>query len=465
MGALSSRAELDPLSILQVVPSLGAGGAETLALQLHRGYRDRGHASMLLLGRGPVSPQEDVFAIPDRWHSGAWPRWVGGFRGLLSRISGGRPLSRMQPFFDALAFPRFARDLAWGHEDFSYPSSQRILGLGPRPPNILHLHNLHGQWVRREGFFDLRALIELSRKVPTILAPHDPWLLTGHCAHPMGCPRWRIGCGQCPDLGIYPTIRRDGTAYNWRRKRAIFQRAQLYLATPSQWLMDMFEESGIRFMDRRVIRNGVDVNCFCPNHGAGGRETPRLDIESKVVLVVANHLQSNPWKGFDWVRETALRLSNRRMPFPVNFVCVGDEGISERWGNVRLSFVPMVHDPETMARIYQESDVLLHPSRADTFPLVVLEGMSSGLPVVATEVGGIPEQIEDQASGFLVRPGDVEAMTDRVQAILTQPSLGRAMGSRGREIVMERFNLERQIEAYLEWYQVILRGYVPHFER
>ena len=51
--------------------------------------------------------------------------------------------------------------------------------------------------------------------MPVALTLHDEWLLTGHCAYTLGCERWRIGCGRCPDLTIYPAIRRDSTAENF----------------------------------------------------------------------------------------------------------------------------------------------------------------------------------------------------------------------------------------------------------
>ncbi len=456
MGALAAGDGPCSLSVLQVSPSLEGGGAEAFALRLHRAYQDRGCLSVLLLGRGVGLPQEDVLPIPDRWHSALWARWIWGFRNITVRVSGGRGAARLLPFFETVAFPRLTWDLYRGYEDFSHPGSRKILTLVPRHPDVLHLHNLHARWLRREGFFDLQTLVPLSARIPTILAPQDPWLLTGHCGHPLGCPRWRVGCDYCPDLAIYPAIRRDGTAYNLRRKRSIYQRARLHLATPSKWLMEMFEEAGIEFVDRRVIHNGVDVNLFHPGDQRAGRAALGIGINSKVVLVVGNHLRSNPWKGLDWVRETAIRLSNEHLSSLVDFVCVGDEGEPEQWDNVRLTFVGKIGRAEEMARLYQGADILLHPSRADTFPFVVLEGMSSALPVVATAVGGIPEQVEDHSSGFLVRAGDTESMLARVRALVVDDALRREMGGRGREIVLERFRLDLQVDAYLHWYQEIL---------
>ena len=104
-------------------------------------------------------------------------------------------------------------------------------------PSVIHCHNLHS------GYFDLRALPWLSRVAPVVLTLHDAWLLSGHCAHSFGCDRWKNGCGACPDLSIPPAIAKDGTAANWKRKRRIFERSQLYVVTPSQWMMDRAQQS------------------------------------------------------------------------------------------------------------------------------------------------------------------------------------------------------------------------------
>src|SRR4029079_4578923 len=85
-----------------------------------------------------------------------------------------------------------------GLEDFDYPNSVELLRFLPQKPDLLHCHNLHG------NYFDLRALAGLSRQIPTVLTLHDAWLLSGHCAHSFECERWTIGCGECPDLTIYP---------------------------------------------------------------------------------------------------------------------------------------------------------------------------------------------------------------------------------------------------------------------
>src|SRR5439155_11546406 len=110
----------------------------------------------------------------------------------------------------------------------------------PQRPDLVHCHNLHAK------YFDLRVLPWLSRQVPVVLTLHDAWMLSGLCCHSFDCERWRTGCGQCPHLTLYPTIYPgipDATHLNWKRKRKIYRRSRLYVATPSRWLMQKVKQS------------------------------------------------------------------------------------------------------------------------------------------------------------------------------------------------------------------------------
>jgi glycosyltransferase involved in cell wall biosynthesis len=81
--------------------------------------------------------------------------------------------------------------------------------------------------------------------------------------------------------------------------------------------------------------------------------------------------------------------------------------------------------------------------------------MACGLPVVATAVGGIPEQVEDGVTGFLVPPGDEKVMIAAVKRLLTDESLRCRLGENAANDAQKRFDLERQVDEYLEWYEEI----------
>lgn len=99
---------------------------------------------------------------------------------------------------------------------------------------------------------------------------------------------------------------------------------------------------------------------------------------------------------------------------------------------------------------YREANVLLLPSYHEGLPISILEAMAYGLPVLATDVGGISEAVKDGVNGFLIQPGECEKLAERIEELAVSPELRRTMGQRGYELAMEKFALPviiRQLEA------------------
>ena len=90
-------------------------------------------------------------------------------------------------------------------------------------------------------------------------------------------------------------------------------------------------------------------------------------------------------------------------------------------------------------------------TKADNHPLTVLEALACGVPVVASRVGGIPEQLTD-ATGALVRPGDADELAAAVEALLADPDRRVRIGAAAAADARERFSLELQVEAYMGLY-------------
>jgi glycosyltransferase involved in cell wall biosynthesis len=117
-------------------------------------------------------------------------------------------------------------------------------------------------------------------------------------------------------------------------------------------------------------------------------------------------------------------------------------------------------DADMMAQYYRAADLLAHPARADSFPRAVSEAMACGTPVVATAVGGIPEQVEDGGTGFLVPPGDNEGMAVAIQRLLSDDELRRTMGCSAADHVKRHFSLDRQVDDFLSWYAEIRQDWL-----
>lgn len=488
-----------PLRIMQVSTADVLGGAEAVAANLSRMFHTLGQQAVLAVGR---KRSDDSLALHIRQDQTGhlWQRfwWHVHYRlqPLYGRMPGSRRLLRLA---QGLAEPGAVVDAMRGREDFRYPGTWRLPELTSPSPDVIHCHNLHGL------YFDLRALRWLSWLAPLFLTLHDAWLLTGHCAHSFGCERWKTGCGSCPDLSIYPAVRRDATAFNWRRKSEIYAGAGLRVATPSRWLMEKVEQSMLwpGIVEARVIPNGVDLSVFQSADQCAARTALGWPHDAHVLLFAANGIRKNIWKDFVTLRAAVTRLSRQTSGRKLLFIALGEDAPTERVGEAEIRFVPRELDPHAVARYYQAADVYVHAARADTFPTSVIEALACGTPVVATAVGGIPEQVKrlssygcqssagccgqaqrshalrdhmgdfglhtpaasysvDQATGALVPRGDAEAMAVEVQRLLDDETLRCRLGRNAAADAAKRFDLRTQAEEYLNWYRDVLDRSTPH---
>ncbi len=103
-----------------------------------------------------------------------------------------------------------------------------------------------------------------------------------------------------------------------------------------------------------------------------------------------------------------------------------------------VSFVGSKNQDD-VAKLLADHDLFVHPSFAEGVPVVLMEAMGAGLPVVATHVGGMTELVSDGVSGFLVRPFDQGQLNDRIERLVTDPDLRQRMGQAGREAVLADF--------------------------
>lgn len=446
------------MNILQVSTYEKGGGAEAIAWQLFEQYRRRGHRSTLAVGQ-KQSEDPDVRPLIEavKAHgkgSGLDKvgRWLAAYEG---RVRGAWRLRRWIEAY--ISRPHNWWNVRMGRENFNFPETWNVLELAPGVPDILHCHNLHGGWLPRGGYFDLQALPWLSHRVPTVMTLHDTWMLSGHCAYTLGCDRWKIGCGQCPDLTIYPAVLRDATGFNWNRKKDIFLGSRLYVATPSRWLLRQVEQSMMApaVVQGRVIPNGVDRAVFRPADKRGAREALGLPRQDALLLFVANAAKSNVFKDYRTVEETARRVAAGYWHSRVTLLVLGEAGDPIDYENGGIRFVPYQRDMNVTAQYYQAADLYVHAAHSDTFPNTILEALACGLPIVATAVDGIPEQVDEGRSGFLVKAKDVEAMAGRVRQLLETGDLRRRMGEQAAEIAARLFDAQGQVQAYLDWYEEI----------
>ena len=211
----------------------------------------------------------------------------------------------------------------------------------------------------------------------------------------------------------------------------------------------------------RVIPNGVDSSIFSPGSKQQAREILSLPQSEVILLFVANAARSNVFKDYRTVEESAIRIAAGYRHSKMMLIVLGEKGDPIALENGEIRFVAFERDQKITARYYQAADVYVHAAKSDTFPNTILEALACGLPVVATAVDGIPEQIEEGRSGFLIPAGDAQAMAGRVMQLLLNNSLRASISSTAADIAVRSFSVQKQVQAYLDWYEQILSSSQP----
>jgi len=377
----------------------------------------------------------------------------------LSQISLDKNYSLLPNFFRLLSKVsepiRLFRN-ARGKEDFDFPGTKHLVEIADFEPDLIHAHNLHSE------FFDLRKLPYYSNKFPFFLTLHDCWAFTGHCCHFFDCERWKKTCGNCPHLDIPINLQRDGTRSNLALKKKLYSTSKIHIATPSNWLAKHVRQSILSpaIKSITVIPNGVNQNIFKSAEKIKVRKKLNIPERDFVISFSCNSPSHNPWKNYSIVEDIVQILANSRISKNITFLIMGEDGKSTSYNNVCLKKLGWLQDKHDIAEVYQASDIYLHPSKADTYPSVILEAMSCGTPVIASDVGGIPEQITDQVDGRIL-PNHPENFVSAIKEVILDDQKLYDLAERSLYKAQKLFNESDMIGKYHDWY---LRG-ISEFSR
>lgn len=215
---------------------------------------------------------------------------------------------------------------------------------------------------------------------------------------------------------------------------------------------------------RRIVQHYNGLNLDRLSISKGFRRDDSLDMfglprepRRRFVTIVAN--LHNPVKDHPMFLRAAARV--RAVLPDVAFVIAGEGGLKDslRESAAGLGIerdVFFIGRCERVAELLQFSDVGVLTSKAEGFANAILEYMAAGLPVVATDVGGVREAVEEGEMGYIVPSGDDEKMADRIIQVLSDPVRAREMGERGRLSVAEKFSCDHHLKNTLELYEELL---------
>ena len=233
--------------------------------------------------------------------------------------------------------------------------------------------------------------------------------------------------------------------YNWMQESVV---------TVSGSIRQTLIQGGVRPDLIKVIYEGIDLDwvdsqqAHAPDH-----------VNSGLVVGTVAHL--SPEKGHRTLLEAAPRVISR-VP-DVHFILVGRGAlmstlkarVEELGIQKRVTFTGFRSDSEVLMKSF---DVFCLPSLSEGLSSAILVAMASSLPVIATQVGGIPELVIDDETGILVSPDDADQLAVGLCKVLESPQLREKMGCAGRQRIEEKFTLERKLNETENLYLSLLES-------
>lgn len=208
-----------------------------------------------------------------------------------------------------------------------------------------------------------------------------------------------------------------------------------------------------------AIPTGVDLERFRPvKDPAPLREELGIPLKAKVVITVA--VLRRP-KGHHVVLEAAKRILAKEPEILFLFVGDGPQRQNLERAIAQLSLgnhVRLLGWRDDVSRLLASADLYVTAAFHEALGQATLEAMATGLPVIGTRVGGVPELVLDGATGLLVQPGDADALASAILELFADPERAKAMGQRGRDHVVEQFSLEKMVEAMEALYLRLGKG-------
>lgn len=422
------------MNILQINTKVTRGGAARVMYRLHHALRQTGHQSRIA-ARSVHTPEEDVFSLADL----TLPQ------NPLARRVIRAVETRAEKWFSYSGLHATPKAL------FNTPLFQES--------DIVHLHNLHG------NYFNYRYLDALSGRKPLVWTLHDMWAFTGHCAYAYDCQRWRAQCGHCPLLKgknrllVQPTAPFIDHTHNiLQEKRRVYSQTKVEVVTPSLWLQKLAQESIIG-LGRTIhyIPSGLDLNIFKPVAQAKSRAYFGIPPGKKVVLFSAEKT-SNFRKGFAYLRE-AIQSIQPASEFVLLVMGHSEEADFPGFQVIKTGYL---EEESIQVLAYNAADLLVFPSLADNQPLGVLESLACGTPVVAFDVGGIPEMVRHMKTGYLARYKNTKDLSHGIQTLLMNPQQLQAMKAYCRQVAVDEYDLKLQASRYLALYEETITRHNSH---
>ena len=303
--------------------------------------------------------------------------------------------------------------------------------------DVIHSHHCHMP--------DLYLQLTKRARIPTVTTVHDFLGVKRANIRRSGLNFRRLDRSEKAILAMYPFL---------RFCEVLYIRSIPMFISPSRYIERTLISSGARHGQICVIPNGVDTSIF---HAANVKRRPdEMTQNPRPTVLFTGRLVSH--KGIDTIVR-AIPIVVRSVP-DVRFLFTGPGLPTPYLNDLRtlgvsdeaVEFMGYIKDYFQMAHLYSLASVFVLPSLFENCPMSVLEAMSCGVPVIASNVGGIPEIIESGKNGILLSPRNSVALAESIVRLLNDERYASRLAQEGRRTIVDKFSAEKMAARTAQLY-------------
>lgn len=413
------------MKVWQISRDDNTGGASRAAYRLHVALTLAGLESrMRVLNR--ETPNDLVIA------------------GRAPRRFSQRVLSRVERHLRDRALKKFRTDNPILHS-FGYESAGLVDELNACDAEVLNLH-----WIAK--FLSIRDIGRLRK--PLVWTLHDMWAFCGgeHVVPDDANSRFRLG--YLPDNRPAGESGPDLNRIAWEAKRKAWAKQPFTIVTPGHWMARCVRES-VLFRDApvHVIPNPLDMTeLWRPIPQRFARASLGLDPDKQFVL--AGSAGGMPHlKGEDLLRKSMEQVVAAAHGRPELLIFGQHQPANAGQWPCPVHWLGPVRDDHTLAMLYSAANVTVVPSRQDNLPNTAIESHACGTPVVAFDIGGLPDIVTSGETGWLASPFDTDDLARGVLWVLEDSARWSALSSAARASAMAKYSPQVVAAQYLSVYE------------
>lgn len=243
----------------------------------------------------------------------------------------------------------------------------------------------------------------------------------------------------------------------WNRKINSWRSLDMKIVCGSDWLSSKARKSKILgSYETLTIPSSLDTEIFSPSENDNYNKSTYP--QSYRLLFGAHDAIHDTRKGFDLLVNSLALLKQKKTELNFELKVFGHRKKETLWFNdIKVECDGYIKNESTLAKLYNDSDLFIIPSRADNLPFTAMESLSCGTPVVGFAVGGIPEIIDHKRNGFLAKPFDCKELSEGIAWTMKQLNNRKInLRDNARKKAIKTYSYEAQARSYINLAESII---------